>query len=113
MSNTTYVVLDPFLHLTLFRHELSDDDKERVMKALAAVQKQPRLPKGYKVRKARGQGNYVVEIPLEKRTVAVSYELRQLALEIRITGVRDVSDLKRAWEWTVGLFDVAPRKDKD
>jgi hypothetical protein len=113
MSNPTYAVLDPFLHLTLFRHELADEDKERVMNALAAVQKQPRLPRGYKSRKARGQGNYVVEIPLETRIVAVSYEVWPIALEVRIAGVRDVSDLKRAWEWTAGLFDIAPRKDKD
>jgi hypothetical protein len=112
MSNPTYAVLDPFLHLKLFLHGLTDEDKKRIVDALTAVQKQPRLPKGYKSRKVRGQGNYVVEVPLDRETVAVSYEIWPVALEVRITNVRDVSDLKLAWDWTVGLLAIAQRKDK-
>ena len=113
MSNPVYALLDPFLELKLFLHGLTDEDKERVMKALAAVQKEPRHPKDYSFRKTRVRGNYVIEIPLEHEHIAVSYEIWPVTQEIRITDVRKVSDIKLALEWAAGLFDIAPKKRHD
>jgi hypothetical protein len=112
MSNPVYEVLDPFLELKLFLHGLSEEDRERVMQALAAVQKEPRRPKGYAFKKLKFVGNYQVEIPLAHELLAVSYEIWPLAQEIRITEVREVGDLRRAKDWLTGLLDIVPKKDQ-
>lgn len=114
MSNSLYVVLDPFLELKYFLHGLTGDDQERVMQAFAAVQKEPRRPKGYTFRKTRVPGNYVIEIPLDHQHIAVTYEIWPVTQEIRISDVREVSDIKLALEWAAGLFGgIVPKKTND
>ena len=111
MSNPVYEVLDPFLELKLFLHGVTGEDRDRVMQALAAVQIEPRRPKGYASKRLKFVGQYQVEVPLERQLLAVTYEIWPVAQEVRITDVREVGELRKVSDWLAGLLDIVPKKD--
>jgi len=112
MSDPVYAVLDPFLELKLYRGGCSPEDDERILKAMAAVQANPRHPKGYRYKPLKPLGFYKIEIPLEDDTLAVIYEIWPMAQEIRISDVNELGGLRKVKDTLIGLLDdIVPRKD--